>query len=124
MILTIEYGILVDGKVVICDYNSEEFKSWNRNDKLLIQNHVYESWLKWITFKRPRKLWVSTVFLTLNHGGYADLPDQWFETMIFHKDYSDLYCERYATLQEATEGHKRAIKAVRNGAIGRDSYYG
>jgi len=54
---------------------------------------------------------VSTVWLGLDHSlGIGE--KRIFETMIFpsEDDYTSLDCERYATLEEAREGHKRMLK--------------
>jgi hypothetical protein len=68
-----------------------------------------------LMFSRPRRVAyldrdgveVSTVWLGLDHGfGYTDRP-LIFETMIFGGDYDEEQW-RYATLDEALEGHQRA----------------
>lgn len=52
----------------------------------------------------PNGYIVSTVFLGINHGWITPL---WFETMVFYQDnLLDFDMERYATWDEATEGHK------------------
>lgn len=58
---------------------------------------------------------ISTVFLGINHSFNPNSEPQVFETMVFHpakSDYLDLFCERYATWDEAMEGHKLAVKGV------------
>lgn len=59
---------------------------------------------------------VSTVFLGIDHGfGMTDEPLV-FETMAFKENrssYDDLYCERYATWDEAIAGHEAMVKKVR-----------
>ena len=57
---------------------------------------------------QSNSLWVSTVYLGIDHG-FEGNP-LIFETMIFGGDFEDQYCERYATLGEAIEGHQRAVK--------------
>jgi hypothetical protein len=52
---------------------------------------------------------VSTVFLGLDYG-YGGQP-LLFETMIFGGE-NDGYCDRYATWEEAEEGHQRACELV------------
>jgi hypothetical protein len=63
---------------------------------------------------------ISTVFLGLDHYFCFDDDEEpklhIFETMVFNND-SDIYCERYATWQEAEEGHQKAIEWVKNGCI-------
>ena len=52
---------------------------------------------------------ISTVFI--------GLENMIFETMVFdHRGYShDIYCDRYATWDEAVEGHKKAVQWVLDG---------
>ena len=59
----------------------------------------------------PGGVEVSTVFLGLDHSfGLAKTPIL-FETMVFGGKY-DQYEERYATWEEAEEGHSRAVAMV------------
>lgn len=60
---------------------------------------------------------VSTVWLGLDHGMYGVMSI--FETMVFDhssddegKHFDDLDCERYATEDEALEGHARMVEKV------------
>ena len=59
---------------------------------------------------------ISTVWLGTPHGfNYSDEP-LLFETMIFpKKSLGEEYCMRYATWDEAVEGHRRAIQWVLDG---------
>lgn len=57
---------------------------------------------------------ISTVFLCIDHNFYGKLPLV-FETMVFDKNYHELYCRRYPTWKDAKEGHKQAIKWVEDG---------
>jgi len=54
---------------------------------------------------------ISTVFLGLDHG-WGEGPPVLFETMIFGGP-EDGYQERYCTWDEAKEGHRKAVKLVR-----------
>lgn len=54
---------------------------------------------------------ISTVFLGLNHNYGAGIPIL-FETMVFG-GILDGELERYATWEEAEEGHKRWVEKVR-----------
>jgi len=64
----------------------------------------------------PDGTWVSTVWLGLDHQ-YGDGPPLIFETMVFPfynqreglKRMEDRDMERYSTLQEAEEGHRRMV---------------
>lgn len=55
---------------------------------------------------------ISTVFLGLDHNWQPEGPALVFETMIFGGDH-DGFCERYATLDEAKQGHKRVVAMVK-----------
>lgn len=64
---------------------------------------------------------VSTVDLGIDHSFGMGNP-LYYETMVFKKDgesidYTDLYCERYSTEEEARKGHKRIVKKVKKGEI-------
>jgi hypothetical protein len=60
-------------------------------------------------------LWVSTVWLGLNHN-YGDGPPLIFETMVFPTgSYSEEYCQRYSTKEQAKEGHDRVVADLREG---------
>ncbi len=37
------------------------------------------------------------------------IKDQLFETMIFDKDRNELFCQQYATLEEARAGHEKQM---------------
>jgi hypothetical protein len=59
----------------------------------------------------PNGLRVSTVFLGLDHNFSGKGPPSLFETMVFNADNAaEEYQERYANLEEAIEGHGRAIE--------------
>jgi hypothetical protein len=59
---------------------------------------------------------VSTVFLGLDHGFDSDI--QLFETMVFPEDsYAEVYCARYATWEEAEDGHRNAVDMVKRSEI-------
>jgi len=58
---------------------------------------------------------VSTVWLGIDHGLYG--KPELFETMVFEDPNHpcEIYCKRYATWDEAAEGHKKAIDWVIDG---------
>lgn len=62
---------------------------------------------------------VSTVDLGLNHQFDETLPPLYYETMIFIKGNTfeenpfEYYQERYTTEKQAREGHKKAVKYVK-----------
>lgn len=60
---------------------------------------------------------VSTVWLGVDHA-FEGCHPLLFETMVFNKEngWSELYCDRYNTWDQALEGHKKAVEWVLNGA--------
>lgn len=60
---------------------------------------------------------VSTVFLRLDHNFFGEGPPILFETMIFGGPL-DGYQLRYATWEEAEEGHEKAIECAIAANIG------
>ena len=65
---------------------------------------------------RVGNVWVSTVFLGLDHGWVEGRPIL-FETMVFavdDEDGADLHQERYATWDEAAAGHARIVAGLRS----------
>lgn len=63
-----------------------------------------------VKFSKFENASVSTVFLGLDHQ-FGDGEPLVFETMIFGGEH-DLYQDRYATWDEAVEGHKYACELV------------
>lgn len=64
------------------------------------------------------KLWVSTVFLGLDHGLSGDGAPLLWETMVFeHGSWSELYYDRYTTHADALAGHEKAVELVRAGKV-------
>ena len=55
-------------------------------------------------------VYISTVFLGLDHSWNSDIPVLW-ETMIFGEEY-DQYQDRYTSYKDALEGHKKALELV------------
>ena len=56
--------------------------------------------------------YVSTVYLGLDHNFSRKGKPLIFETMVFPEkgDYSDEYCERYSTEEEAIKGHQEVAE--------------
>ena len=91
------------------------------SDKYILDGHKavpadLMTWAKWYE-KADRhvaqsgqqgKTRVSTVFLGLNHQ-WGEGPPLLFETMIFGGEH-DQYQERYATWDEAEQGHRKACE--------------
>ena len=55
-------------------------------------------------------IFISTVFLGLDHAWDSDIPVLW-ETMIFGGEH-DQYQERYTSYEDALEGHQIALNLV------------
>jgi len=55
-------------------------------------------------------IFVSTVFLGLDHAWNSDVPVLW-ETMIFRGEY-DQYQDRYTSVEDALKGHKKALELL------------
>ncbi len=59
---------------------------------------------------------VSTVWLGIDHQTELLETPLLFETMIFEgTGYSDIYCQRYSTWDDAVKGHKKAVQWVKDG---------
>ena len=76
---------------------------------------------KWLEANPERKavkqehigdVFVSTVFLGLDHSFQSATPTLW-ETMIFGGEY-DQYQERYTSYKDALEGHQTALNLLNN----------
>ncbi len=64
-------------------------------------------------------LWVSTVWLGLDHQ-HGNGPPLIFETMVFAgESLVDEFCDRYSTEAEAVAGHERVVAALEAG-VGTD----
>lgn len=59
------------------------------------------------------KVWVSTVFLGLDHS-FGQGDPILFETMVFRDGHGE-ECERYCTWQEAEAGHRRVCEGLTSG---------
>ena len=89
-----------------------------KNKKTIPTDDIIE-WGKWFETANRRVaettlkngLWVSTVFLGLDHNFLVGGKPKIFETMVFPTDeMGELDCERYSTWEEAEEGHKKMVK--------------
>jgi hypothetical protein len=76
---------------------------------------------KWLEKNPERKavkqehvgdIFISTVFLGLDHSWQSDVPVLW-ETMIFGGEH-DQYQDRYTSVEDALEGHQTALNLVNN----------
>ena len=68
------------------------------------------------------EMWVSTVFLGLNHSYHLGGPPLLFETMVFpsQDNYSDMLCWRYSTKAEAEAGHAAVVAGLEAGTAPED----
>lgn len=102
----VEWGIEVGGEVVPCTLTEwieamgpmspEQADESRRIDRTPIGDDI----------------WVSTVFLGLNHGHGG--PDLWYETMVFADRHPaiDQDCTRWTTRAEAVEGHGDVVRRI------------
>lgn len=77
-----------------------------------------------------KELWVSTVWLGLDHR-YGDGPPLIYETMVFRLEdgkqptFEDIYSERYSDRKEAADGHARVVAMIEQGETGEENgFYG
>jgi hypothetical protein len=92
----------------------------DNNNKPIAAASITEA-AKWLDENLERKVvkqdyvddvWVSTVFLGLDHAWPKDdvTPVLW-ETMIFGGEH-DQYQDRYTSHEDALEGHKKALTLI------------
>jgi len=89
---------------------------WILKDKIPVKEPDLIEWAKWfqsadriVEQTEIGDVKISTVFLGMDHGFTSGA--EIFETMIFGGD-DDGYTDRYATWDEAVEGHKFACQKV------------
>ena len=93
---------------------------WIREEDGRLRRVDVRTWASWfetanrtIAVDRVGDARISTVFLGLDHA-YDVGPPLIFETMIFGESHAlDQEQWRYATREEALEGHARAVEIVR-----------
>lgn len=80
------------------------------------------TWAQWcgtanrkVASSHGNGFYISTVFLALDHS-YGSGPLMLYETMVFEKGGEDVDCWRYATREDALEGHALAIQQYMPGA--------
>lgn len=91
-----------------------QYTAW-REDKDIRQVALDE--LRW---SRRRGLWISTVYLGLDHGfGLEDgAPPLIYETMAFRRGtFDDADCERWATREQAAAGHEALLRGLTRGLV-------
>lgn len=100
-----DYAILNGHEVVECDFMTSAEWFGRTEKERIVAKTTLQGFL------------VSTVFLGVDYSRGVG-PKLWFETMIFQQgQWSELYCERYSTWDEALAGHRAACEAVRNKEI-------
>jgi hypothetical protein len=74
---------------------------------------------KLFSVERPKvnSLWISTVFLGLNHNYYAEGPPLWFETIVFEekdgkRERSSRFVRHYTTWAEVEPGHRSMVEII------------
>lgn len=91
------------------------------NDKNIPIKTEMEEYLEWCKAHSNRKVigktnigkvFISTVFLALEHGTEGE--HLLWETMIFSNDINDQFQERYTSQEMAVLGHEKAVRAVIN----------
>jgi len=93
----------------------------DENNKPLVSTSIIEA-AEWLENNPERKavkqehigdIFISTVFLGLDHSWNSDVPVLW-ETMIFGGPNDQEYQERYTSYEDAVEGHKVAVQIAIN----------
>jgi hypothetical protein len=64
-----------------------------------------------------RCLWISTVWLGLDHNYGPTGPPVIFETMTFERGMDGVDCQRYATEAQALAGHQALVHAALEGLL-------
>jgi hypothetical protein len=95
------FYILDEDKNVVATKDTLEWGRWfetHREERIIKQTKVLG-------------IWISTVFLGLDHNFFLSGEPLVFETMIFGGAL-DQYQDRYSTLDQSIKGHRRAIWLV------------
>lgn len=103
----------IDGSHYDLDGNPCSMRTWCDGRQAMRagdpRGRIGSTSLRW---ERGQYLWISTVWLGLNHQ-WGSGPPLIYETMVFGpEDWSDLDCERYSSRLEAEAGHVIAIAGV------------
>lgn len=78
---------------------------------LLTWAHWFWAANRTIGYDRLRGMWVSTVFLGLDHNFSRSGSPVLFETMVFHRRAGG-YMRRYCTRHEALVGHDATLRSL------------
>lgn len=94
------YYILNDNNEVVPTNDVNEFGQFMSSGRKVVLQEQHEG------------LFISTVFLGLDHGDGAGEPIV-FETMIFQGgSYSEIYARRYCTFNDAVIGHHEVMNRL------------
>lgn len=96
-----QLAYVLDGHEVVPAENIEAWARWFRDERnrIVAQTNVSDS------------VWVSTIFLGLDHNFWGDGPPVVFETMVFGGE-RDGDQRRYATWAEAELGHMEMVESL------------
>lgn len=104
------WGLSPDGKTAVyLGEDHEALMAWGKMFASREQRIVEQTEVK----KDPR-VWVSTVFLGMDHSWEENGPPILWETMIFG-GILDLYQERYSSYIAAVRGHNEAVRKAKLG---------
>jgi hypothetical protein len=85
-------------------WSLELVRLWEKEDARVVARDTVRGYL------------VSTVFLSIDHS-YGGGPPILFETMVFGGNgEGDVFCDRYATEEEARAGHTKTVDIVTRAA--------
>ncbi len=97
---------ILDGDLALPCEDMDAAKAWqgsNQASKFIANDHI-------------DGLWISTIFLVMNHEFDEARPPLIFETMVFPEGvWTELYCDRYSTYHQAQRGHQAVLERVRRG---------
>jgi hypothetical protein len=98
-----------------------------KNDRYVLDENeqpvecpVLEDWLRWIEHRDTQvektqindDVFVSTIFLTINHRHAGDGPPIVFETMVFGGKLDGVQ-KRYCTVEDARKGHWDTVELAK-----------
>lgn len=102
-----KYYLLDENKIPYEVSLEEGLKLYDNPDMKIVKQNKFKN-----------GVFVSTVFLGIDHGWFADKDNinykpLLFETMIFEGEYNG-YQERYTSYTDALEGHQKAINLIKS----------
>ena len=102
-------------------------KYYKLNGKVAVACHSLLEWAEWFETAERRVasediagIWISTVFLGLDHNYSSKGDPLLFETMTFSPEGEANQMRRYFTWEEAEQGHKQVADLVRAEAMEAD----